>query len=214
MSTPYTFISSADNEEAWLAARRNGIGASDAPTILGLNPYALKQHGDLDGVLRNFALAPAFEGNAATEMGKRFAPVIAQWAGELYGLKLTRFEQMICNPETPWLFATPDYLRECDGYEDPAEIKMVSPFLKKAWSEQPPEYVACQVLIQQYAFGARTGCAIPLVHGELPRVMEVAYDDDVIAGIIRELKPKWSLIQEMREEAKAERAKSAEEAAE
>lgn len=213
MTIPYRLVCSADDRSAWLAARRNGIGASDAPTLLGLNPYANKEHGDLDGVLRNFALAPAFEGNASTEMGTRFAPVIAQWASDLYGLKLTRFEQMICNPETPWLFATPDYLREHDGYSDPAEIKMVSPFLKKAWAEQPPEYVACQVLIQQYTLGVRTGCAIPLVHGELPRVMEVAYDEEVIAGIIRELRPKWSLIQEMREEAKEERAKSAEEAA-
>lgn len=36
---PYTFVDLEQGSEAWLDWRRHGIGASDAPTILGENPW-------------------------------------------------------------------------------------------------------------------------------------------------------------------------------
>ena len=62
--------------EAELEHRRRFVGSSDVGAILGLDKYRSKH----DVWLEKLGLAKPFEGNAATEAGDDFEPVIVQRA--------------------------------------------------------------------------------------------------------------------------------------
>ena len=51
--------------EAWLAGRRNGIGASDAPAALGISPF--KSRGDLWAEKTGLVEPPDLSDNEAVE---------------------------------------------------------------------------------------------------------------------------------------------------
>lgn len=102
-----TLADSADRE-SWLAARQGRIGASDAGKFARASSVEKYVRAKLE---------PGFSGNAATESGNRWEPVLLAWAG---------FEQstaLIHHPDEPGFAATPDGIREdADGLHL-AEVK-------------------------------------------------------------------------------------------
>jgi putative phage-type endonuclease len=72
--------------EQWLAARRQGIGGSDASTVLGLNPYSslLALWLDKQGQL------PDRGDTSAAEWGRRLEPLIAEWFTDTTGIPVRR----------------------------------------------------------------------------------------------------------------------------
>jgi putative phage-type endonuclease len=62
----YTIASLEQGSQEWLKWRRGVIGASDAPTIMGENPWGSKNY----LVKEKLGLNPPFNGNAATREGQ------------------------------------------------------------------------------------------------------------------------------------------------
>ena len=70
VNTAYDVVNLQQGTIEWLEWRNNGIGASDAPVIMGENPW--KSPADL--LLEKLGTAKKFEGNAAMARGTALEP--------------------------------------------------------------------------------------------------------------------------------------------
>lgn len=90
--------------EKWLELRRQGIGGSDAATVVGLNPYSsrLWLYADKLGIV------PEKEDNEAMRQGRDLEHYVASRWEEKTGLKCRRENHVLMNPEYPWAYANLD----------------------------------------------------------------------------------------------------------
>ena len=70
MNTAYTVVDLQQNTTEWLEWRGNGIGASDAPAIMGENPWKSASH----LLSEKLGSVKKFEGNAAMARGTALEP--------------------------------------------------------------------------------------------------------------------------------------------
>lgn len=154
----------------WLAERRNGIGASEAAAVLGVNPWrsALDVYADKRGLVP----PDEVDGNDAIEAGHRLEPVLAAWYADRTGMEV----------EDPgahaivWLkgqpvFATPDrYVvdpRAPERGRGVLELKTTSAYARDEWSgEEPPVWTAVQLQHQMLVTGCTWGAAAVLIGGQ------------------------------------------------
>ena len=88
--------------DAWLAWRRGVIGASDAPTIMGENPWKSSDH------LKNekLGLVREFTGNFFTREGQRLEPIARKATIELIGVTVK--PAIVQDEESPYIAASLD----------------------------------------------------------------------------------------------------------
>jgi putative phage-type endonuclease len=116
--TPILLVPAGADREVWLAARRQGIGASEISAVLGISPWdsAFSLH---------HRKANGWEVEETEEMatGTRLEPTIADWWADtqdpLDNLAVVA-AGLYQRPERPWQIATPDRLirmacPDCDG---------------------------------------------------------------------------------------------------
>lgn len=134
-----------------LALRKQGLGSSDLPSVLGLSPYRSAFELWLEKTGR---VAP-FAGNKHTELGNLIEPVI----GTLYERKAqpTSMERgtTVIGSES-WMIATPDFI-VTDDETRIMEAKMRSRFTMDDFgppgTDQVPSDILCQVTWQQGVTG-------------------------------------------------------------
>ncbi len=94
-------------EEEWLAYRKNGIGGSDAGTIIGVNkynsPYAL--WAERVGVVER-----EFTGNEATEWGNELELPIARMYAKKHYKAVVEWPVILVSEENPFMFANLDFV--------------------------------------------------------------------------------------------------------
>lgn len=143
--------STANDREAWLDERRNSIGASEAATVLGLNPFETR----LELFLKKTGMAPETASTEAMELGHKLEPVI----DELYQSETGRSTRNLGpftiqrNAQFPWMHATLDRLiNPCEGREMPGDLqcKSVGSHMRRSWEDDygercSPLYVQVQV---------------------------------------------------------------------
>ena len=90
--------------EKWLEARRGGIGGSDAPAVLGVDPYksALEVYCDKIGI------AEPQEDNDAMRWGRKLEPLVAEAYEEQTGRELKDFGFNIWQGNELFLIASQD----------------------------------------------------------------------------------------------------------
>lgn len=90
----------------WQAYRSSlrGIGASDAPKVLGLSSYG----GPFEFWLQQTGRAEPVEQTKSMERGHRLEDVAAAWAAERTGYRLAHVRRTIRDPRWPHLFCHPD----------------------------------------------------------------------------------------------------------
>ncbi|MFM8155826.1 MAG: lambda-exonuclease family protein [Actinomycetes bacterium] len=100
----YLVESLTQGSSEWLAWRRKVIGASDAPTIMGENPWESADH-----LMREkLGLETPFAGNDATREGQRLEPSARSALSKAYGVKLS--PAVIQDGEVPFIAASLDGL--------------------------------------------------------------------------------------------------------
>lgn len=140
----------ADRDE-WFRARSGGrtIGASDVPTILGVNPWEtpLALWAKMTGRAEH-------EETLAMRIGKTLEPLARQMYEQQTGERLL-YEApflLVRNDAYPRLHASPDFIWpvESDGrlFFRPVEFKFVSDRLAPHWEDGVPPYVEAQVQTQ------------------------------------------------------------------
>lgn len=140
------------NEDEWLAARRQGIGSSDASTVLGLNPWKgsfqlwLEKTGRIEPEPTNLRMrvGHALEDEIAREFEARLPDE---------GLLSDPGDFTLFSGDEPWMLATPDRL--APGAL--VELKTAGPFMKDQWEPEPPLYYLAQVQHQLMVTGLPKG---------------------------------------------------------
>lgn len=157
--------------DEWVAWRRGGLGASELPAVLGLDPYRTEH----EVWEEKRGLRPGFAGNARTRWGHRMERVgLDVWAEANPGMLPVANDRPIRSDAWPRLWATPDAIAGPVGIE----VK-----LTEAWAE-PPERVRVQCLAQAGIGGLARVDVVRLSFGSDPAIFRVERDEAAIADIL------------------------------
>jgi putative phage-type endonuclease len=180
------------SEAEWLAARRQGVTASEISVVMGLSPYdspfALyhRKRGDL----------PDVDDSDAMERGRILEPYIAEKFAKLRPEFIVTGDgrQLYAHPDRPWQMATPDrILQDSETYglaerDDVIGIENIAVLETKTdaggddgWgdegTDQIPVHYRCQVLWQMDVLGVTAAyvAMLPMRSWKL-RVYELTMD--------------------------------------
>jgi len=177
-----TYATEAD----WLAARRSGIGGSDAAAVLGLSPFETP----LSVYARKRGLLPDSEETPAMRFGKLLEPIIAGEYIRETGRTLRdpgRFT-IARSEDVPYLFATLDReILTADGKDVPSilEIKSTNAFRADDWADEAPAHVQVQGQHQLLVTGRAWVSFAVLIGGQDFRWVDLERNDKFI-GVMRE----------------------------
>lgn len=180
-------LSSMTREE-WLAARV--CGASDTPTICGLNTFRTVY----DLWAEKIGIKPAFEGNELTAFGLKLEPFIAAEFGERSGLVVQKCETMFTHPKHHYMTCTPDYHVFRGSDKGLSQIKNTSAWMAKHWEGGIPDAVHVQCLTEIEITGAPFNYAVGLIGGNRIEYREVLPDAAVQARICERVAWFWDLV--------------------
>ena len=173
---------------AWLAARQAGLGASDAATALGLNPW--KSPKRLWAEKRG--LLPVETGEAAA-WGRRLEPLIAQVYRERTGRRVRTPATMHRHPQHPWMLATLDRL--VLGTDRILECKSAGFFPGQAFgpdgTDAVPEPYLIQVQHQLAVTGRQVADLAVLIGGNRYACYEIPADGAIQRMLIAQLGAWW-----------------------
>lgn len=165
------------NNEEWLKARLQGIGASEASAVIGCNPYM--SNVDLWRLKTGRKQAQDISSNAHVQYGHDAEGPLR----ELFSLDYPQFEvsyggafDMVHNPEYPYIFATLDgRLKEKAtgrlGVYEGKTTEILRSMQKEKWKDRIPDNYYVQVIHQLIA----TGWDFAVLNAQMKRV----FDGDV-----------------------------------
>lgn len=160
--------------DEWLAARREGIGSSDAAVIAGEKGSVLALWGEKTG------LAPRPEPDEATlEMyawGHRMEPLVAEAYTERTGRPLKRAMRLLRHPNVPWALASLDRVSARKGERRIVELKVTEIDAKYAGEDLPGDVLA-QVQHQLWVTGYDVADVAVLQRHWRLKIFEVERDD-------------------------------------
>ena len=188
---PYTRITLEQGTDAWLAWRMQGIGASEAPALLGENPWKSRRA----LLAEKCGLARRDFNSAAMAFGTRTEPE----ARARYVVQVGVPVAPACVQSTahPWLRASLDGL-SADGARV-VEIKCgPSVYAKTAKHGRPPQYYVGQlqhILAITLLPAIDFWCYLP---GQAPLHVVVARDDAYIARLLTAEAAFWQEVQALR----------------
>lgn len=165
------------NNEEWLKARLQGIGASEASAVIGCNPYM--SNVDLWRLKTGRKQAQDISSNAHVQYGHDAEGPLR----ELFALDYPRFEvsyggayDMVHHPEHPFIFATLDgRLKEKAtgrlGVYEGKTTEILRSMQREKWKDRIPDNYYVQVIHQLIA----TGWEFAVLNAQMKRV----FDGDV-----------------------------------
>jgi len=177
--------------EEWLAERCNGIGASDAPKILGLVPqcsylsWHLQKTGEIEGPSENLMMW----------LGHDLEPTITRLYEKEVGSTLINpgDHTILWSKEHDWLFCTPDRLAQP---KINVELKLVFPQLGRnlPYGEALLSHLV-QAQVQMKVLDLKkTHIAVLNLYGPDFYIVDVERDDSFLEAIIPELKVAWDCV--------------------
>lgn len=163
--------------EQWLAARRNGIGASDASAVLGLNKWSspIRVWAEKTGIITEDSAGEA------AQWGQRLEPVIAQCFAEKTGLPIQKVG-LLRSVERPWQLATPDFA--VVGVRELVEIKSTGAHMAHEWADgQTPDHAELQAQHQLAVTGYDGVHVAALIGGQKLEIRYITRDELLIAHL-------------------------------
>lgn len=189
------FVPARDRTE-WLSLRRQGLGSSDAPAVLGFCPYrtAIEVYHDKNRLGPPVADGPLPAGDPRN-IGTLMEPVVAT----LYTQKTGRVANVpplgvLRHPERDHLFCTPDrFIYRGFGRVGPLELKTSTTW--RGWgpdgSDQVPVNYSVQVQHQMLVMGADFAELAVLICGQDLRVYQFEPNPRVWETLAEELGYFW-----------------------
>lgn len=176
----------------WLEIRRTGIGSSDAPAVCGISPWKTPA-----GVwAEKLGLVPESTMTEPMEWGLRLEDAIGRAYSDRTGKALVR-RGIVRHPETTWLLASPDFIRE-DGAAI-VECKNVGDQAADQWGEpgtdEIPEHYLVQVQHQMAATGIRQVDVAALFGGRRLAIYTVHFDAATVEEILAIEADFWRLVE-------------------
>lgn len=175
----------------WLAIRRQGIGASEAPAVCGIDRY----RGPVSVWADKVGLANPDDAGEAAFWGTVLEPVIAQQFQALHDIPVRRVNAVLQSERYPWMIANLD--RETVGEREPVEIKAHSVYRREEWAnDRAPDTVLVQLHHQMLVVERTAGWAVCLLGGQELIVRRVEFDPE-LAGLITAAEERlWQHVQD------------------
>lgn len=106
---PRVFVDTTHlSREEWLAYRRQGIGGSDAASIMGISPFRTARDIYYDKL--GLVTTAEYEGNwVALKMGHLLEDLVAEIFTRKTGLPIFKLERMFQHPIYPFMLADVDF---------------------------------------------------------------------------------------------------------
>lgn len=189
-------IATENTRESWLAERMTGLGASDGPSVLGINPF--KSAFQLWAEKTGFAEPEDMTGNEAIEFGIRLERPIAEAFSERTGRQVEMWPafSLVRDPERRYVTCTPDAIQQCDRRgEGIVQIKTTSAFNAGDWADGPPLYYQVQVQQELHVTGHDWGTLVVLIGGQKLRWFDVERNDRFLASYLPKLDEFWQMVQ-------------------
>ena len=179
-----------ENQNEWLAARENGVGASEAAAALGVSPY----ESPIDLWQRKTKRAKPTEENEAMRWGKLLEPLLASEYERHTGRTVGRRQEFYRSPTHPFLTAT------IDGYADDrlVEFKTTgrwSPDWGDENDERIPEPYMIQVAQQMAVTGADLADVALLIGGQRFKVFTVERDERLVDAVTEGVGRFWECVE-------------------
>lgn len=178
--------------EAELTKRREGLGASDMATVLGLNPFQTAY----DLMLEKRGLLEHDKDKSWLSAGNLLEPAIINWARTVLG-PIDTPQEAFRDPKGSCLFAHPDGIVVADGR--PVEAKSHLQYTDEHWGDEGTDDIPSRVIVQ----GTVQMMCMPdqpdtcHVIALLPRVLFVPYlirlNKDLVEMIRREADKFWQM---------------------
>lgn len=180
-------VTTYDNRADWLKARVMGLGASDAPVILGLSPFksALQLYHEKLGMATESAGEQEW-----LRWGLALEGPIAERYSEVTGRRVERNQNPYTihwsdDPRTPWAFATLDgRCWNAQDEEGALEIKNASVYVGEKWAEEPPVDYQVQNQHQQMVGAYGYGSIAALIGGNHFKWCDIPRNNDFINKIL------------------------------
>jgi putative phage-type endonuclease len=172
--------------DEWLELRRQGLGGSDAATVVGLNPYKsplalyFEKRGEVDDTEMG---EPAY-------WGIKLEDIVAQEFAERTGLDVRLYPYMLQQAEHDWMLVNLDRLVfEGPDATEPLgvlEVKTTGAHHAHEWADGAvPEYYQVQVAHELAVSGLDRAWIVCLVGGQrLTEPVEIERDNALIADLI------------------------------
>ena len=189
MSNIFEFVAAKQRSAEWLALRKQGIGGSDVPAILGVSPYKsrLQLYLEKTDQLEEQPIGPAGLRGVLLEDA-----VAKMWEAEHPDRKLRSWHGILRRKDAPWKYASLD--RTVIGDRHIVEIKTSS---SPRWSLFPiPPEVEAQVRWQMICSGYRRATVAALLGGLVVRFETVEWDDEKHQRIEAEVEAFWADVQD------------------
>jgi putative phage-type endonuclease len=182
----------------WLAARQEGVGASEVAILFGLAPSSWGSAFSLWMEKTGRAPRRDLEGEYL-EIGGLIEPVVAGLYEKRTGRKIWDGGPFCVarHPRIPELRATPDRIViEADGMPGPGnlQIKNAGWYMAHDWADGIPDHVVVQVQTEIACLGVRWGSAAVLVGGNKFKFFDVMRDDALIDEIEAQVAWFWDLV--------------------
>lgn len=162
--------------ERWLAARRRGLGGSDASTVVGVNRWGSRYELWLDKTGR----LSEKQVSARMEAGLRMEPVLRQWFTDKQGIAI-RQQGLVASRQRPWQLVSLDGLTEDGGI---FESKCTNWRLAEEWDDdQVADHAEVQAQHGLAVTGRTHAWVVALIDGWDFQIRRVERDDKLIEAI-------------------------------
>jgi putative phage-type endonuclease len=169
--------------QEWLAARKNGLGGSDAAVVLGLSPW--KTEFDLWAEKRG-EISDSFgdETPEFVQWGNILEDAVAKEYANRTGVQVRRSPEMRWSKSHPYMFANID--RKIQGQDKLLEVKTTNSmsFARNDWGDeytnQVPEYYLTQVMHYLAVTGYSEGDLAVLIGGQEMKIYTIKRDERLI----------------------------------
>lgn len=199
-----------DPRQAWLEARRSGLGGSDAAAVLGAAllpdaPKWLKSPLSLWAEKTGLVTEPNLDELERIEWGTELEEPIARKYVKVTGRTLIDHGRFAIrhHPDRPWQHCTIDReivgipidaVPKCfDGHGD-LSIKNAGEYTVKEWEEEAPVAYQIQLQHELAVTGLQWGSFAVLIGGNKFRWMDVPRNDKFIAFLIECEEAFWDLV--------------------
>jgi len=179
-------MSTVLTREQWLEERKKGIGGSDAPVVLGLNPWKSR----MDLWLEKTGQYEEQVDNEAMYWGRTLEDVVAREFCQRTGKKVRRRNDILYHPELPFVLASVDRL--VVGEKAGLECKTVNAFYQDDGT-CPPMYYA-QVQHYMFVTGYPLWYVAVLAGGQRFYIYEVPRSEEYIEQLLTEEAVFWQLV--------------------
>lgn len=184
-------VEQSKDREKWLAVRRQGLGGSDAGTIMKLNPY--KSRLTLWMEKTGQKAEDNLSDNQAAYWGTVFEEPIARWFCEQTGKKVRRCGT-VQSTKHPWMLANMD--REIVGEQAGLEVKTAGVKQYAFWKgDNIPDRYYCQIQHYMMVTGYTKWYLAALIGGNDAIIKEVPRNDKFIEELFAAEAGFWTLVE-------------------